>query len=59
MVRRGPNSAGVILTSEPLPWAARQADRGPAVHLLEANQTLVHKLGPPLAHGAETLDNVR
>jgi len=59
MVRRGPNSAGVVLTSEPLPQATRQADRGPAANLLEANQTLVHELGPPPTRGAETLDNVR
>jgi hypothetical protein len=42
-----------------LPYAARQAGRGPAGHLLEANQTLAKKLGPPPYRGAETLDNVR
>ena len=58
-MRRGLNSAGVVLTTEPLPETMRQADRGPAATLLEANQTLVTKLGPPPARGAETLDNVR
>jgi hypothetical protein len=36
-----------------------QAGRGPADTLLEANQTLVLELEPPLACGVETLDNVR
>ena len=49
----------VTLIPESLPGAMRQAGRGPAEFLLEANQTLAIELGPPPARGAETLDNVR
>jgi len=49
----------VTLIPDLLPGALRQADRGSADALLEANQTLVSELGPPPIRGAETLDNVR
>ena len=59
LARRGSIPALAISTTDKLPLAARQADRGPAVVLLEAIQTLVYKLGPPSARGTEALDNVR